>query len=113
MYKFQHIRPNFHRGNDDNHQGAITVASNLDVDPITGIPNTLEFAVSFCSPKDNFNKELGRKIALIRAQNQDTNYYRKIPLSGNRKLKRYEISDLITATVFATMRIPRWALESF
>ena len=32
----------------------------------------------------------------------------KIDLKGNRKLKHYEISDLMMAHVFSTMPLPRW-----
>jgi hypothetical protein len=110
MYKFHHIRPGTYHNNN---AGVITIASNLNKDPITGYPNQLEFAVSFCSPKDNFSKTVGRNIAMIRATDKDKYYYRSIPLQLNRKLTHYDITNLIVSTIFGTMKIPRWAAENF
>lgn len=103
-YKFQHIRGRDSFGNE---KGAITIASKLSNNEF-GIPENLEFAVTFCSPKDQFDKKFGREISTIRLENKDSEYYRKIDLRGNRKLKHYEISDLMMAHVFSTMPLPRW-----
>jgi hypothetical protein len=112
MYKFQYIRPVYNSSVTKN-PGVITIASNLNKDPVTGYPNRLDFAVSFCSPKDTFSKVVGRNIAVVRAESKNSDYFRSIPLQVNRKLTHFDISDLITANIFGTMKVPRWALENF
>ena len=113
MIKYQHIRPYYaQKGKGDNKNGVITIAYNIRMND-NGFPLVLEFAVSFCSPRDTFSKKIGREFAYNRLMAENQNFYRSIPLYPNRKLKHHEISDLIVANIFDTMELPRWALERF
>lgn len=89
--------------------GRYTVVSNLVYGENDFIhPIGFEFAVSFCSPKDKFNRKTGRKIAYTRFIDNDEKYYRYIPIKSNRKPKHVDFRDLTISTIFATMDIPRW-----
>ena len=66
----------------------VTVAYLVDGD-------TLEFGVSFCSPRDNFCRRVGREIALSRMRTIPM----KIQLPGLEKLGFPEIKDLLNFVI--------------
>jgi hypothetical protein len=97
-HKFQHF---FVSG------GRITVVSEL-VYESGEYPTAIRFAVAFCSPKDIFNKQLGREIAIGRLESNSEEFSRTIPIRNNRKPAYYYLRNLIVATIFGTMDVPRW-----
>lgn len=108
MRKIKHFRPFSYRYTPRHNQGAVTVVSDL----IYGdgkFPLAVEFAVSYCSPKDQFVKRDGVAIAIQRLKDKDPKFYRNIPITSNRKLHYYELEDLISVTMLASMDSPKWA----
>jgi hypothetical protein len=49
--------------------GSTTAIVNLGTDPVNGVDRTVS-AVAWCSSKDQFNREKGRKVALTRLLRQ-------------------------------------------
>ena len=110
MRKIKHFRPFSYRYDNRSNRGAITVVSDL----IYGdgkFPIAVEFAVSYCSPKDQFIKRDGVAIADQRLKTKDARFYRMIPITANRKLHYYELEDLIAVNVMHSMDAPKWARE--
>lgn len=88
------------RGNIKNHGGVITIAS-----IILKECNMLNYGFSFCSPKDIYNKEIGKQIAY---DNLVGNY--KI-ISFRDKVTHHNIGSIILAHVLALNKYPSWARE--
>jgi len=107
--KIQHFQPY----NVYSHHAKYTVVSRLIYKEDEQFPSGFEFAVSFCSPKDQFNKKSGRIIAYSRLQNKDKEYYRHFDLTAKHNPKYLDLRDLIVSTIFATMNIPRWLRDSY
>lgn len=106
MRKIKHFRPFSYHNRPDH--GAVTVVSDL-IYGDSKFPLAVEFAVSYCSPKDQFVKRDGVAIAVQRLKDKDPKFYRNIPITSNRKLHYYELEDLISVTMLASMDSPRWA----
>ena len=101
MYKFQHFRVN---------DGWMTVVSELIHSEFENrYPIGFQFAVSFCSPKDTFNKKHGRELAIGRLVNNSREFSRIIPIRSNQKPDYFSLRSLLLSTVAATMEVPRWA----
>ncbi len=83
-----------------NEFGAITIASNLDIDN-----NKLEYAVAFCSPKDEFTKKIGRELAISRLESKDVQFYRILPVA-NRPQKYHNLRLYILGDILANMKYP-------
>lgn len=62
VQKVVHLRPKY---NLNKKNGAVTIATRLFKDE-DGTPLVLKYAVAFTSPKDQFTKKIGAKIALER-----------------------------------------------
>ncbi len=112
MYKVRHFRKNsnwYNSSYNGSHKGAVTIVSNLIYEPEQQFPTAIEFAVSYCSPKDQFFKKRGIEIATRRLQDKHSDYYRKVQLTARRKLYCYELDRLISATIATSMSRPEWS----
>lgn len=86
--------------------GNVTIASNLVVR--NGKVVAIEAAVSACSPKDQFSKKTGRRIAESRLFDQDSRWYREYPLRQNRDYSAGELNDILTLMVLTSIEMPDW-----
>jgi hypothetical protein len=75
------------------HNGIITIANAV-------IDDEIQYGVSYCSPKDAFSKEEGRKIATKRM------YENMIPL---REKNHHQIKMQILSDIYAVRKYPSWA----
>ena len=90
-----------HLNNITNKKGTITVASNLVNDRVC-------YGVSFCSPKDTFKKEQGRKIAFNRLNYFSGDYI----LLELEEMNHKGIMNAILNTIIDYNEYPDWAEDA-
>lgn len=59
---------------------------------INQVDNNAEIAAAFCSPRDRFNKETGRKIALERLNNKNGFY---VHFERNNDKLKWQVRDIV------------------
>ncbi len=113
-WKFQYFFSDYDKSTGT-HKGAIAVASTIVHDMKTGKPSLI-YGVSFCSPKDRFDKRTGRGIALERAQTLiDTKEYDRAVFGGRIKYLRRKANWMIKyqllMDMFSNVATPRFAMK--
>lgn len=61
----------FHVRDELYSKAVVTIATKISPD----YPNTIKVGFAFCSPKDQFNRKIGRKIAIGRMESFGSNVY--------------------------------------
>lgn len=93
--RFHYFKNNF----NESTSGVITVAS------IVTKSNEIVFTVAFCSPEDNFNKSVGRDIALERWKNEENIFVADIADINSQEVRIAILSSLLTNI----NTVPKWA----
>jgi hypothetical protein len=85
------------RGDANNHDGIITLATFVSDEN-----NTIHYGVAYCSPKDIYNKEYGKRLAI-------NNLRRFMNTVNLVKKTHHDINSRIFANIVAMNDAPSWA----
>lgn len=108
VQKVVHLRP---RCNINKKNGAVTIATRL-FKTEDGTPLALKYAVAFTSPKDQFTKKIGAKIALERLDDDpgritENRTYSRVLTVTNRYYNNDMLLMAVVSDILLNMPYPR------
>lgn len=110
VQKIVHLRPKYNSNKKD---GSVTIATRL-IKSEDGSPLFIKYAVAFMSPKDQFTKKIGAKIALERLDGDpsritESNVYCHVLNVTNRYYNNDMLLMAVVSDILLNMPYPRSA----